>query len=680
MSAKSPIELDVAIVGGGFAGVYCAKTLGKKTARGRRLRVGLISEKNYMVFQPLLPEVVGASVSPRHVVNPLRLLCRHADVLKGAVEKIDWPNKSLLMNAGDFAGRVEVRFEHLVLALGARIDLRRIPGMPEHAFLMQNAGDAMFLRATIVSRIEEANLEARADVRKRLLTFVVVGGGFSGVETAGQILDLFGVIHKYYPRVSWEDLAVYLVHSRDHVLPTLNRRLGEYTATQLRRRGLNLWLNERVRSVTAERVYLESGRTIETNTVISTVGNAPHPLVMTLCEDAGLAAEKGRVLTEATLQVKGHTHLWAAGDCAAVPLVGDGYCPDTAQFAIRHGQLIGENLLRTFRGESLRSFTFKGLGELAAIGHHRAVAQIFGFQFSGLFAWWLWRTIYLGKLPGFDRKLRVVIDWTLELFCPRDINLLNPRFTTVLKEIYLEKDSTLYRRGEPAFSFYIVKSGCIEIGDNRGVVQTVGAGEYFGERALLEDREWHFDAWAKEPTVLVSVPAETFYQIVHGSGSLGRLFHKSAAKYQSREILQRITGRLPREMLDRQARDIMRREVTTLRPDMTVREAIEVTRKRPHSTYPVVDGDWRILGVMQREDFHEFLGSAEANLESPLRDLSFVALPLVRGDVPVQQVMETIIRGGASKALVCDDNRVLQGIITLMDLVVEEKKSKAEMR
>jgi NADH dehydrogenase len=133
-------------------------------------------------------------------------------------------------------------------------------------------------------------------------------------------------------------------------------------------------------------------------------------------------------------------------------------------------------------------------------------------------------------------------------------------------------------------------------------------------------------------------------------------------------------------MLDRQARDIMRREVTTLRPDMTVREAIEVTRKRPHSTYPVVDEDWRILGVMQREDFHEFLGSAQANLESPLRDLSFVALPLVRGDVPVQQVMETIIRGGASKALVCDDNRVLQGIITLMDLVAEEKKSKAEMR
>src|SRR5215471_17162504 len=201
MNEENWIKLDVAILGGGFAGVYCAKALTEALKGKPDFKVGLISEENYMVFQPMLAEVAGSSISPRHVVNPLRLLCRRASVYKGVVESVNWPERSLLLNAGPFSGNLRVTFDHLVLALGAVTDLRLVPGMPEHAFMMKNVGDAMYLRTTVIGRIEEASLETRREIRDRLLTFVVVGGGYSGVETAGNLLDLFSAIHSYYPGV-----------------------------------------------------------------------------------------------------------------------------------------------------------------------------------------------------------------------------------------------------------------------------------------------------------------------------------------------------------------------------------------------------------------------------------------------------------------------------------------------
>ncbi len=200
MNEPKNIKLDVAILGGGFGGVYCAKAIERALKHDRRIRVGLISEENYMVFQPMLPEVAGSSISPRHVVNPLRLLCKHAEVLRGRVEAIDWPRRQLLLNAGPFSGNLNVTYDELVLALGAITDLSRIPGMPEHSFLIKNVGDAMHLRATILGRMEEANLEPRPEIKRRLTSFVVVGGGYSGVETAGHILDQLRVIRAVLPQ------------------------------------------------------------------------------------------------------------------------------------------------------------------------------------------------------------------------------------------------------------------------------------------------------------------------------------------------------------------------------------------------------------------------------------------------------------------------------------------------
>jgi len=218
-------NLETVVLGGGFAGVYCAKALIKSLGKKRAAKSAIIADENYMVFQPMLPEVAGAGLAPGHVVNPIRFLCRGINVYRGTVKEIRHDRKSLVLSAGHFSPNLEITYQHLVLALGASIDLSRVPGMPEHAFLMQNVGDAIKLRAAVLARFEEANLQTDPVLKKRMLSFVVVGGGYSGVETAGQLLDLFDSIHKYYLNVSREDFRVCLIHSRDHLLPTLSSSL-----------------------------------------------------------------------------------------------------------------------------------------------------------------------------------------------------------------------------------------------------------------------------------------------------------------------------------------------------------------------------------------------------------------------------------------------------------------------
>ena len=516
------VKFEVVIAGGGFAGVNCAQALARALGQGSERRVALIADQNYMLFQPMLAEVAGSSLSPRHVVNPLRALCRGVTVFRGAITAIDPDTRQLELSAGDFTPNVQIGFEHLVLTLGGIVDLSRVPGMPEHAFLMKNVGDALKLRGALLDRFEEANLIADTASLPRLLTFVVVGGGYSGVETAGQLLDLADSVREFYPRIAGEKFRVVLVHSAAHLLPEISETLGIYTEEKLRARGVEVILGARVTSMTAGKVTLGDGRVIESHTVVSTVGNAPHPLIVQLCAKAGLANEKGRIVTEPTLRVAGQTRLWAAGDCAVVPKEGGGTCPPTGQFAMRQGTRMGKNLALVLAGrDDLAPFTFKGLGSLAAIGHRTAVAEIMGLKFSGFLAWWMWRTIYLSKLPGLERKLRVMIDWTLDLFFPRDITLFQPRYTKPLEDIHLEKGDAVFHAGEPAFSFYVVKTGRVELRDAAGkTVRTLVAGEHFGRRALLEDCTWHYSAMAVEPSTLVVLSARVFDAITRTSASV----------------------------------------------------------------------------------------------------------------------------------------------------------------
>ncbi|MGV3533614.1 MAG: FAD-dependent oxidoreductase, partial [Chthoniobacteraceae bacterium] len=481
-------------------------------------------------------------------------MCRETTVLRGDIGHIDLAAHRLVVNPGNLDSETVIEFRHLVLTLGGIVDLSRVPGMAEHAFLMKNVGDALQLRAGIIDRFEEANLETDPVCQRRMMTFVVVGGGYSGVETAGQILDLGKEMIQSYPRIPSEFLKIVLIHSGATLLPQINEALGKYCEENLRARGVEIILNARVTAMTARKVMLSDGRTIDSSLVVSTVGNAPHPILSQLCRDSAVECVKGRIITDSRLRVPGHENLWAAGDCAAVPMPVQGsreeaharpsqpdsesaapspfqqqtYCPPTAQFALRQGKLLAQNLAAMLgAGDQLRDFRFTGLGELAAIGHHAAVAEVFGMRFQGFFAWWLWRSVYLMKLPGLERKLRVVMEWTLDLFFPRDIALFQPKPTHLMQEMHLEKDDIVFEAGEPARSLYVVKSGTVELHDDRGAtLRTLKAGEQLGKQTILGKHKWRFTAVATEPTTLVAVSSEVFETVASTGASPEAVFSR----------------------------------------------------------------------------------------------------------------------------------------------------------
>ena len=498
------MRYDVVIAGGGFAGAYCARVLGKSLGESR---VALIAERNVLVFQPMLAEVVGSSLSPVDVVNPLRQFCRQATVLQGSIQRIDWASKSLILDGGRFTRNHPVQFGQLVLALGSVTDLGSVPGMAEYGWPMKTIADALRLRSALINRLEEANLVEDPVIRSRLLTFVVVGGGYTGVETAGQLYDFVEEAHRFYSNLRGSRLRVVLIHSREQLLGEIGADLGAYATEVLEKRGIEVRLSTRVTEVSASRVHMGS-ETIEANTVVSTVGSAPNPVVTDLCKQLGIEAPKGRVAVDPTMKVPGFEGLWAIGDGAAVPWVDRGEAkisPPTAQLAVRQGKQVARNILRSMKGETLLPFTYTYMGQLATIGEREAVAEVFGFHFRGFLAWWLWRTIYLAKLPGLLRRLRVVIDWTFDLVFPRDISLLLPPPDDMLRAIHLEKDEVLFRAGEPCRAYFYLRKGSLTLEAAGEPPRVLAAGAVIDQDYLTHASTWAVSLSAAESADVVVI-------------------------------------------------------------------------------------------------------------------------------------------------------------------------------
>src|SRR5260221_7078348 len=277
----------------------------------------------------------------------------------GSVEEVCLDAQTVHFSPGPFGDSAVLKFENLVLAIGSVVQGSRVPGMPEHCCLLKTVGDAIRLRADVIQGLEEASVTRTDAVRRRLLTFVVVGGGYSGVETAGQIYDLLRDVRKFYPRLDRKVFRLVLVQSGPYLLPQIGEELGRYCGEHLEKRGIEVRLDARVNAITAERAILSTGDVIETNTVVTTVGNATHPVIKKLIDRYQLANSKGRLVTEPTMQVKGHENLWAAGDCAAVPLTDGTISPATAQFAIRQGTVLGKNIIALQDKRPLQLFGFK---------------------------------------------------------------------------------------------------------------------------------------------------------------------------------------------------------------------------------------------------------------------------------------------------------------------------------
>lgn len=407
----------ILILGGGFGGTYAALELERLLARDTAVEVVLVSRENYFLFTPMLHEVAASDLEVSNIVSPLRKMLSRVKVFVGSIEAIDLEARTVEVRHGLDGHRHRLDYDHLVLSLGSSPNFFGLPGVEGAALTMRSIADGLALRNRVIHHLEEAGSECSATWRRGLLSFVVAGGGFAGVETMGAVNDFVREALRFYPNLAPSDVRMVLVTPDRLVLPELGPELGAYAQRKLVDRGVEIVTGGRVASFDNGAVRLADGREIEADTLVWTAGSAPNPLLVGL----GLPLRGGRLAVDDHLAVPGFPGVWAVGDCASVPdPATGGVHPPTAQHALRQGRSVARNIVAQMAGKPTKCFRFSTLGRLAAIGHRSGVAQVFGFNFSGFLAWWLWRTVYLGKLPRVEKKVRVALDWTLDLCFAKD--------------------------------------------------------------------------------------------------------------------------------------------------------------------------------------------------------------------------------------------------------------------
>lgn len=520
----------VVILGGGFAGLYTALELEKARRRHDDFDVVLVNKENYFVFQPMLPEVISGSAGLTDVVSPLRRLLPNTDIHVREVESIDLQSRTLTTTPGVLPHPHVVAYDHLVLALGNVTDFRGLPGLPEHALPFKNLGDALELRNHVIRALEEAAIERQDyNLRRQLLTFVVAGGGFSGVEVVAELNDFVREVAKSYG-IGADELRVILLHSGERILPEMAESLALFAQRILQKRGVDLRLGTRLAAATGNEAVLATGERIPTRTLVSTVPAFAHPLI------EGLALPKskgGRLLTTPGLQVEGQANLWALGDCAVVTNPDRSVCPPTAQHATRQAAVAAHNLVVALRGKGTpRVFDFKGLGKMGSLGHRSAVAEVFGFKLSGFLAWWMWRTIYLMKLPGWGRRLRVATSWTLDLFLPPDLVQLRLSGSAGIEREHFEPGQDVFRQGDLGDRLYIILSGKADVlrtgSQGERHLARLGPGQSFGEMALLQQTTRSATVRCVETMDVLSLPKREFTVLAAHLPDLRRGFEKVA--------------------------------------------------------------------------------------------------------------------------------------------------------
>lgn len=533
----------IVILGGGFGGVYTASELMRRLGHIHKAKadveVILVSEENYITFQPLLPEVVSGAVEQLHVISPIRRIAPGVTLYVRKVEKIDIENKQVQLAPGLNPRSEVISYDHLVIAMGNQLAHHMVPGLFEHAIPFKYLGDALRLRNHLVQMLEEASVCKDPEERERMLTFTVAGGGFSGVECIAEMEDFLKKAVRAFPNVSRDELRIVLIQSDNRILPEMKEKLANYADKLLRRRGIEFILEHYLNEVSADRAVVLDKKTkqksvIPTRTVVATIPTEPHPVII----DTPLEKQKGRVLVNDEMESISHPGVWSLGDCAAVPS-GEGYfSPPTAQYAVRQATICAENILATILGKPRQHFKFAGLGKLASLGARCAVAEVMGFTFSGFIAWVMWRAIYVGKMPGLDRKVRVFIDWLKDFFLPRDITQLNVHDEQKVRREHLAEGQPLFHQGDFGDRLYFVVNGKVEIEVDGRIVNTTGEGDVIGEMALLAHQSRSATVRATEPTDLVSLPKDAFEQIIKyvpGAADAMAEIHESRLRHNAEE-------------------------------------------------------------------------------------------------------------------------------------------------
>ncbi len=508
----------IVIIGGGFGGIFAAKKLSQY--KKLSLDIELINKDNYFVFQPLLPEVAAGGITASDAVAPIRQLIDKIQFHQSEVIDINFDKKYVTVVQGTRRLPINVEYDHLVLAVGQSVDLTRFPGVSEHGLTIKNMADAFRLRNHVIECLENADVTKLPGVKKQLLTFVVAGAGFSGVETVGEIKEMIDRTLKYYRNISPKEINVYLIEFSDRILNEVSPELSKYAKKRLIKQGIEVLTGVGTRSATGQMIELTNGDQIETRTLVATIGNGPNKLVSQL----PLQLKWGKIKVDQTMRVQGLDNVWALGDAALIPLndkLGDdrkNYAPPTAQFAVREGTQLAQNIISEIEGEPLKPFTYKSKGALASLGTSKAIAEVYGMKLTGVLAWLLWRGFYLSFLPGMATRIRVLINWTLNAIVPRNTVQTQGKLDYSTKYKRYNKGDHVFEPGMLADGFYIVLEGAFEMGiidpeTGEKATTKITQGGHFGERALLGNGFRRSYVNALEESRVLWLPKEDFERL-----------------------------------------------------------------------------------------------------------------------------------------------------------------------
>ena len=669
---------SLVIVGGGFAGVYAARYL--KSKLPKEWQIILFSQENHFIFTPLLGDVVGSSINPMHVVWPVRQMARGALCRTAALTRIDLPARQVHYRTAD--GRTAQQpYDHLVLACGSAVNLDIIPGMAAHGWPLKTMGDALMLRNHLIGQLERAEVETDPEARRRLLSVVVVGAGFSGVEVAGEINDLLKASARFYHHLRPDDIRVSLLEGRDRILPDLPASLSEFAHKKMSQRGIDIRLKTLAASVTDRGVHLKDDTVIGAGTVVCTIGTTVNPVLAAL----GLPLAYNRIVTDPDMRVQGQKEVWALGDCAAVPNAYDQKtCPPTAQVGVRQAKQLAANLRRAIAGEPTRAFSYKPLGMLAAIGNHKGVGLVFGFRVSGFLAWFLWRGVYLGKMPSLARKIQIAFDWAWQLFFPRDIVQLSLGQTERFGRAHFEAGQFVFHKGDPGDKFFVIERGRagVYLDENGPPVALLKAGDHFGEGSLLGAGVRSASVKAEDRLDLLLVRRGSFAHLTQHLEVLRRALERSAQGAASAGELLRVARTHPR-LNTVQVESVMSAPVATLSDRFTFGEALKQSQQIGKGAYPVVDEQGRMVGLCTRSDFYRALQQLRPTT-TPVTEIMNRPVVTVRRSETLTAALLHFLREPIKRLIVVADDapEVPVGVLTpfdILQLLGEDGGAGAEM-
>ncbi|HXE53572.1 MAG TPA: NAD(P)/FAD-dependent oxidoreductase [Tepidisphaeraceae bacterium] len=406
----------IVIVGGGFSGVYTAIHLERFTRHDPSVRITLVSSENYFLMSPLLFEAGSGILEPRHAVNPIRPLLDKTQFVEAEVKAIDVERRTVTVRPHDNE-TYELPYDHLVLALGGVTNTSLIPGS-DRALTFKTLGDAIYLRNQVIRLFEWGDVEKNPRRKQAQLTFVVVGAGLVGVELMGELTTFIRNVSKLYKNVDPREIRFEMIEAGPKIAPEFDDKLAEYSAGVLEKRGVRIRTNSPVKAIRPDSLELPDGQVIEAATIVVATGVAPNPLVASLPIEKD---RKGRAVTDAAMRVKNRTGIWALGDCAQIPDPSGKPYPPLAQHALREAKQLAKNIALALRGSQPQPFVYETKGTLAALGHFKGAGRVYGINIHGFFAWWVWRTYYVMRMPKWSRRLRIIIDWTVALFFKNDV-------------------------------------------------------------------------------------------------------------------------------------------------------------------------------------------------------------------------------------------------------------------